>query len=244
MKYLLSVLIIVISINRIYGQIKLQSYLDIGENNVSEGVFIKNAYTGSYQYQKYHIEAGIQFDLKSHNPNTLTGIDIIGSREFSVKDFTFDIQGFLIVNRFSDILHETDWGLKFDTKKFKHFLFALGADFKTYKINSAVWGEYKINRSNCTLYEHYTLLYVITAYLKPQKNNWNVGLSCTNVDYYIIEQATNPVFNLQMIYKPKPNLTLFLESWYRQAGILNMSANYFGHFFRGGIRWSAYKPRY
>lgn len=233
-----------ISVNGTNGQVKLQSYLDIGEDNASEGVFIKNVYRGSYQYQKYNIEAGIQFDLQSNCPNIITGIDIIGSKEFSIKDFPFDIKGFFIKNRFSDILNETDWGFRIGTRKFEHFLFELGTDFKTYKISSAAGDEYNINKSNRSLHEHFTLLYLITAYLKPQNNDWNVGLSCTNVDYYIINQATNPVFNLQMIYNPKPNLTLFLESWYVQAGILNMSANYFGYFFRGGIRWAAYKLRY
>jgi len=225
------------SVKGINAQIKLQSYIDIGENNVSEGVFIKNVYRSSYQYQKYNVEAGMQFDLQSNNPNTLTGFDIIGSREFSIKDFPFDVKGFFILNRFSDLLYETNWGVRIETRKLGHFLFELGTNFKTYTINSAAREEYNINKSDSKLRENFNLMYMITAYLKPHNNDWNVGLSFTNVDYYIINQSTNPVFNLQMTYKLKSNLTLYLDTWYKQAGIFNINANYFGYFFRGGIKW-------
>jgi len=236
-KYLIPIFIILVSVNGINAQIELHSYIDIGENNVSEGIFIKNAYRGSYQYQKYDIEAGLQFDLKSNNPNIPTGIDIIGLREFSVKDFPFNIKGIFILNRFSDLLYETNWGVRVETRKYEHFLFELGTNFKTYTINSAAREEYNINKSDSKLHENFNLVYVLTAYFKPHDNGWNVGLSCTNIDYYIINQSTNPVFNLQMRYKLKSNTTLYLESWYKQAGIFNIYANYFGYFFRGGIKW-------
>mgnify|MGYP005990828695 FL=1 len=87
LKYLLSILIILIVVNSTNAQLELESFIDTGENNVSEGAFIKNAYRGNYQYKKYNIETGIQFDLMSSNPNTLTGVDIIGSRKFLIKKF-------------------------------------------------------------------------------------------------------------------------------------------------------------
>jgi hypothetical protein len=226
-----------VSIKGTDAQIKIQTYIDIGKNNVSEGVFIKNAYRISYQYQKYNVEAGIQFDLYSNNPNTITGIDITGSREFSIKDFSFDVQGFYILNRFSDLLYGTNWGLMIETRSLRHFLFELGTNFKTYTVTAAAREDYDINRPDSKLHENFNLMYVITAYLKPHNNDWNVGLSCTNVDHYIINQSTNPVFNLQMTYKLKPNLTLNFETWYKQAGIFNINANHFGYFFRGGIKW-------
>lgn len=216
----------------------LESYIDIGESNVSEGIFIKNAYRGGYDYYKYYVEAGIQFDLKSNNPNTITGLDITGSREFSVRDFPLDVKGFFMLNRFSDLFYETNWGLKTETKKFEHFLFVLGTNFKTYSINSDAREEYNLEKSDSKQRENFNLLYMITAWLKPQNNHWNVGLSCTNIDYYIINQSTNPVFNLKVNYKMKSDINLYMEAWYKQAGIFNINANYFGYFFRGGLRWN------
>jgi hypothetical protein len=40
-----------------------------------------------------------------------------------------------------------------------------------------------------------------------------------------------------MKYKPKSNLTLYLDTWYKQSGVFNINANYFGYFFRGGVKW-------
>lgn len=226
-----------IVIFEIRAQVQLESYFDVGSNNVSEGVFIKNIYRGNYQYQKYSIESGLQFDWFSNNPNTLTGVDIIGSREFLVNNFTFDAKGFFMLNRFSDIAHETNWGVKLETKILDHFVCALGTNFKSYKINSNARDEYNIGKSNSTLNENFNLLYLLSAYLKPHTHKWNIGVSITNIDYYIINQSTNPVFNLQGNYNVKPQLNLFMEAWYKQAGILNINANYFGYFFRGGVKW-------
>jgi hypothetical protein len=237
MKYFLSVLLILTSFN-VFAQETVQAHIDIGENSVSEGGYIKNAYRCSYQYHKYKIEGGIQIDLLSNNPNTLTGLDIIASREFLINNFPLELKGFFVLNRFSDLMHETNWGLRIASKKFNHLLLELGTNFRTYSINSSARQEYNINKTHGNLSENFNLMYAITAYLKPQYHNWNIGLSITNVDYYVINQSTNPVFNMQAMYKLKPNLMLNIGAWYKQAGIFNINVNYFGYFIRGGIIWT------
>lgn len=228
---------LIIVVHNMDAQLKLESFIDIGENNVSEGVYIKNAYRGNFQYKKYNIEAGIQFDIKSRNPNTLTGIDVIGSRKFLIKNFPFDVKGFFMLNRFSDILYETNYGLRLKTNKLKNVLLEIGTNFKTYSINAAARKEYNIDKSNSKLNENFILMYLVSVYLKSHDSDWNVGFSFTNFDYYTIDQLTNPVINLQMSYKLKPNLTLHLDSWYRRSGIFNISANHFGYFFRTSLKW-------
>lgn len=237
LKYFLSASILLTSLYGVNAQIKLHTFIDIGENNASDRIFIKNVYRSSYGFHKFSFEAGMQFDLISNNPNAITGLDFICSREFKIKYFPFDVIGSFMLNRFSDLLHETNWGIRMETRKFEHFLFVLGTNFKSYTLNSAARIEYNINKSNITQSENFGMTYVITAFLKPNNNDWNVGLSCTNIDYYIMNQPTNPVFNLQMNYTIKSNLILYVHSWYKQAGIFNISANYFGYFFRGGIVW-------
>ena len=198
---------------------------------------MKNAIRSGYQYRNYKIEAGIQLDYISNNPNTITGLDIIGSGEFNINKFPFDIKGFFMINRFSDLLYETNQGVLIETRKPEHFLIELGLNFKSYKINLDAREEFNINKSRSKLNENYNLMYLITAYLMPHTHDWNIGISLTNVDYYIINQSTNPVFNLQFNYKLKSNLAMNIDAWYKQAGILNINANYFGYFFRGGIKW-------
>ena len=224
-------------VNLINGQVELQTYIDIGENSVSEGVFVKNVFRGSFRYQTYEVEAGTQFDYKSNNPNFLSGVDIVGSKELTIRNFPLNVKGFFMLNRFSDLMYETNWGVGVETSNFDHFLFGVGSNFKTYAVNSSTIEEYNINEQDSKLRENFNLIYLATFYLKPPDNDWNVGLSCTNIDYYVINQSTNPVFNLLLSYKIKSNLTLQLDSWYKQAGVLNINANHFAYFFRGGISW-------
>jgi hypothetical protein len=237
MKYFLTVLAIITSFSEVFAQESIQAHLNIGENNVSEGIYIKNIYRSSYQYSKYKLDAGIQLDILSHNPNALTGFDLIGSREFLIKNFFFEVKGYFMLNRFSDLMHETNWGLRIATKNLKYFLFELGTNSRTYALNTSFIKEYNISKSNSKLNENFNLTYVFTAYLKPQDYSWNVGFSCTNVDYYVINQSTNPVFKMQILHKLRSNLLLNFSVWYKQAGIFNINANYFGYFFRGGITW-------
>lgn len=215
----------------------VQTFIDVGANNVSEGAFVKNFYRGSYQFQRYTIEAGLQFDLHSNNPNTLTGFDIVGSRDFLIKKFPLDVKAFFMLNRFSETMHETNWGFFGETRKVNHFLFGVGTNFKNYKVNKAARETYNISKEDSKLSENFNFIYVVTAFLKPHTSNWNVGVSITNVDYYVINQSTNPLLNIQSYYKTNSNFTFYVAAWYKQAGVMNINANYFGHFFRGGIKW-------
>lgn len=230
-------IILSISIIDISAQVELQSYFDIGETNVSKGIYIKNIYRGSYAFDAYKIESGFQFDLKSSSPNVLSAFDIFASRSIAIKKIPFDIKGFFLLNRFSDILYETNWGLRMSTKHVNHFFFELGTSFKTYSINSNALEAYDIDKNNKSIHENFNLNYNITGYLKPHDYDWNIGLSITNVDYFLINQSTNPMIKLISDYKLNSKFSIFLESWYKQAGVFNISANHFGYFFRTGVLW-------
>lgn len=235
--YIYFIVVILNSANEINAQLTLHSYIDIGENNVSEGVFFKNAYRGRYQYHKFNFEAGMQFDLISTNPNTFSGVDIIASRSVTIQQRPLTIKGYYMINRFSDLLYESNWGIRMETRQPKHFIIELGTNFKTYALNQEGRKLYNTSEEDSRLSENFNLLYGLSAFLKPHTNDWNLSLSCTNIDYYVINQSTNPVFKLQTTYKIKSDLTVYLDAWYKQAGIFNISAHYFGYFFRGGVSW-------
>ena len=181
-------------------------------NNASDGIFVKNGYRGSFLINKFMVETGMQFDYLSNNPNTFTGFDFLGTSKFAIKEFPVSAKGFFMLNRFSDILYETNWGVRFETGKLKHFRFEFGTNFKTYTINRASRTTYNIVRFNKKQQENFNIVYGVTAYLKP-------------------------IFNLQTSFNVKSDLTLYMESWYKQAGIFNINANYFGYFFRVGVKW-------
>jgi len=237
LKYLASIIFMLAAWTGANAQAALQTYLDIGKSQVSEGVFIKNVHRGNYKVDRFCFEAGMQFDLLSSNPNVLTGFDLIGSGEFLMKEFPFEVSLFFMLNRFSDLDYGTDWGIRIETRKFEHFFLVLGTNFKTYAINATAREDFGIKRSESKLRENFNLIYILTVYAKPYQNHWNIGLSCTNVDYYVINQSTNPVFHLQLRYTLLSGITLYLDSWLQQAGIFNIYAGHFGYFFRTGVVW-------
>ena len=219
------------------AQATVQTYIDIGENNVSEGTFIKNACQVDYVFNRFILAAATQFDINGNAAHVFSGLHLSASRFLQIKTFPIEIKGYYILNRFSELMHETDWGAKLNTRKLPHFLFETGINFRTYAINSNARNDYQVDKTNSKLHENYNLIYRISAYLKPYPNQWNLALSVTNTDHFLVNQPTNPIFNLQGLYRIQPRLLLYFESWYESAGVFNISTNYFGYYFRTGIQW-------
>lgn len=210
-------------------------HFDTGENNVSNGLFIKTAGFGAYRSGKTKITGGCQFDLKSINANILSGSAITVAREFSIKGFPFEIKGFNVYNKYSELLYDLNWGILINIKR-NHFTYQIGTDFRTYGYTKHAIKEYGIESQN-KIHENWNLIYLVGYNLKPLDFKWNVGLLLTDIDYFIIEQETNPMFNLHARYKVAPPVTLYFESWYKSSGALNLSVNYFGFFIRTGVIW-------
>jgi len=233
-KHILFIFCFFVSLN-INSQIKVFGFSDIGENNVSNGLFLKTSGFGSYQFNKFTIKAGAQIDIISQSSNHLTGSLFSFSRKFTIKNFAFDVAAFYTYNPYSELIHETNWGLVLE-KNTKHFIIKAGTNFRTYKITNKAIDLYNIE-GNTKIHENWNIMYLLQYNLKPSDNNWNVGVSITNIDYFVINQETNPVFFLQGKYKFKAPLSLFIETWYKSAGSFNISVNYFGYFIRTGLVW-------
>lgn len=233
--YILLSLLFVSAIN-MFPQARVSGYIDMGQNNVSNGLFIKTAGLAQYQLGKYRLGAGFQFDLKSPNENFFSGLNLNASREFMIKNFPLEVLGFYTLTPFSDISRETNWGLILNIRP-KHFIIRIGTNFKTYAINKEAINKYEID-TDSKIKENWNLMYSFSYYLKSFDNLWNVGISMTNFDHFIINQETNPIFNLNAWYKPNIPLKLFIETWYKSSGAFNLSVNYFGFFVRTGIVWN------
>lgn len=210
-------------------------HIDVGENNVSDGLFVKSSGFGAYQFGKTKVVGGCQFDLKSSSVNIFTGSTIKVAREFSIEEFPFEIQRLLMYNPFSKLVHESNWGLLAKIQR-KHFTYKLGTNFRTYQVTKKAINNYNIE-SNKKIHEYWNLMYLLRYNIKPNDYNWNIGISLTNIDHFTINQETNPFFYLHGKYKVTVPLTIYVESWYKSAGAFNISVNYFGFFFRTGLLW-------
>jgi hypothetical protein len=163
LKHVIAAIMLVIAARSISAEVAIHSFVDLGQNNASEEVFVKNVYRVSYRYNQFNITGGLQFDLKSINPNTLTGFNLIGAGDISIKGFPLKVKGFFMLNRFSDILYETNWGARLETKKYDHFIFDIGIYNRTYVINSTTREEYNIDKSDSKLREYFNFTYLISA---------------------------------------------------------------------------------
>jgi len=219
------------------AQSGLSVYTDLGRNNVSQGIFIKSATIGYYKVGKVKMETGFQINLKDSKKNGISGYGIILSRKLIIKGIPFELKGFFVRTTPSAILCETNWGPLLKLRH-NHFGIEVGTNFRTYSINDQAISEYKVDKNASKVHEVYNLMYSFSYYLKPTDESWNVGLSVTNIDHFIINQETNPVFNLYGIYKLNSPVCFFVQTCYKYAGVTNLELNHFGFFVRTGILWN------
>jgi hypothetical protein len=234
-RYIILIFSVFVSIEA-SSQKQLSACFDMGENNVSDGLFAKSLVRGSYEISKNKLEGGVQFELKSSNDFFLSGIYLKYSHSFTIKKFPFDVQGFYIHNGFSGMLFESDKGLLVDIKR-KHFSYKIGTNFRTYGFTKSAIKEYGLS-SNTKTHENWNVMYQLCYDLKLAEHKWNAGLTLTNIDNFLINQETNPFCNLHGHYKLSEPLTLFAELWYKSSGNFNLNVNYFGFFIRAGILWN------
>ncbi|MDT8400624.1 MAG: hypothetical protein RQ743_02925 [Bacteroidales bacterium] len=218
------------------AQPSLSIYLESGENNVSEGLFIRTAAFGEYRFGKNSLRGGLQLDLKGPGTKFLTGASINLAREFSIREFPFEIHALYSHNRFSELLYEYNLGVVCKVN-IRNLTFRLGNNFRTYGLTKYAVREYAVDSDN-KIHENFNLMYLVAYHLNPAEHYWNVSLSVTNIDHFIIEQETNPVLFLRGEYNISSPLTVFAELWYKTAGSFNLSINYFGFFFRTGLIWN------
>lgn len=211
-------------------------YTDVGKTNVSNGPYIKSATLGHYKVGKNTLETGFQLDLKSYNKNVFSGYLINASRIIPIKRIPISLHVFYVNELFSEILKETNWGVYLQMRH-KRFDMVFGSNFRTYCFRKKAVDEFEIEKSATRLHEKFNIMYSFSYFLKPTDELWNIGLSITDMDYFIINQETNPMYNLQGIYKFNTSFCLYAQAWYKSAGVLNMSSNYFGFFFRTGLIW-------
>ena len=219
------------------AQSGLNIYNDLGENNVSQGLYDKSAALGFIQSGNNNLETGFQIDMNKSNKTAFSGYIINASRDFSIKGIPLELHGFWSITDFSRIMYETNWGVLLQMRR-NHFEMAIGTNFRTYSFSRKAVKDYEIEKNNANLHEAYNIMYSFSYNLKPIVSLWNVGLSVTDIDYFIINQDTNPILNLYGSYKLSSHLGLYAEASYKMAGASNMAVNYFGFFLRTGISWN------
>lgn len=226
---------IMISINSV-AQPGLTIYTDVGSNNVSHGLSIKSAALAHLIYGKYRIETGIQYNIRDNSKNNFSGYEINASRDFLINHFPFRVKGFCIWTSPSDILRAANLGALLQMRH-NRFEMLIGTNIDKYYYSKQAVKKYEIDKSAEKIHEVFNMMYSFTYNLKRTDENWNAGLTLTNIDHFLISQETNPLINLHVIFQAAPRIRFFTEAWYKCAGITNMELNHFGYNINAGLIW-------
>ena len=217
------------------SQIQLTAYSDVGHSNISDGVYLKTAADISYKYRRFELQSGFQNDLISNNTTLFSGFKLNVSHFFRFKQKDYSAKLFFISTTLSDFILETNYGILLSTEK-EHFNFKIGTGFKNIGFTKNAIAETGIN-SNGSVLEIFNPLYHFSYTINKPAKAWNIGIGVTNIDQYIVNQATNPMTTVFGHYKLNESVRLTAEVWYKTAGAFNLHVNYFGLFFRPGIIW-------
>ena len=233
----LFILLLITGRINVEAQPVLTIYSDASRNTVSDGLFFRSAFLGNYGLGNYQLKAALQTNLINGNNIMLSGYRFDGLREFKLKNILLELNGFGLWTANTSILQETNIGCLMAMKT-KHFDVRFGTNFRTYSFRKEAIEKYAIENAATKIHENFNLMYSFGYNLKPSNHKWNAGLTFTNIDYFMINQETNPYVNLKGFFKVSSPVRLFAEVWYKTAGAINRSSNYFGFIMRGGIVWN------
>jgi hypothetical protein len=219
------------------AQPSLFVYAETGKNNVSPCYYLKSAFLPRYDFGANSIGGGVLTNIFNYNKPFIAGFSANVSRKFILKRSRLETRFFWITNIASELLHENTVGV--DIKiRWRHFEMTVGPDFNSYKFSHKAINEYDIEDEAISLHEAVNILYSFRYNLKPAGNRWNISLAVTDMDYFMINQETNPILNLNGYYNVSHHLRVHLETNYKCAGFTNIAIGYFGFTLKTGAIWN------
>jgi hypothetical protein len=218
------------------AQHSLDGYLDLGKNQLSEGLYSQISNIGCFEKTKWGIQAGYQLGLVQPQDVIFNSWYMNPYGKIKIGNILLDIGGEYLWTAISHDLRETNWIVSARTT-LNHWQLCFGTSFRTYRLSRKAANDvYQFDSEN-RITEKWNMMYHATYVLKPYENRWNLSASFTNYDNFIIEQENNPMFNLRFDYKISTPLSLYSELWYKQAGLMVIRVTYYGMFLRLGVSW-------
>jgi hypothetical protein len=212
-------------------------YTELGQNNISQGLYLKSADLGSYKFGNNFLSAGIQTDLNKIYKISLSGYTINASRYLTLQKMLLEWQGFFTMTDLSEILHQTNWGFLLKMRR-SHFEMEIGSNFKTYSFSEQARKEYKIMSDAVSIKETFNIIYSFRYNVKPSDNKWNLGWAITDIDYFQYNQETNPIFKLDSYLRFSNKISINADLAYELAGFTNLAFGSFGLTLKTGLIWN------
>lgn len=238
MNRVLSALLVIFyftSAQEVNSQFLVNGHFDLGNSNLSDGIFLHLSGLGSYDDQYWGAKAGCQVGLVQPQNVFLNSWFLSSYGNIPAGDLKIVLGGEYLWASFSPDLREINWIL-FAGTTLRHWQFDLGNNSRIYRLSDKATEE-NSGGGEGRITEPWNLMYSVKYAVKPFGNKWNLMFTLTNHDIFIIQQETNPMINTGFEYNITRPLQLFSELWYKSAGFLNDQVNYFSTYIRIGIRW-------
>ncbi|MBN2614745.1 MAG: hypothetical protein JXR71_03555 [Bacteroidales bacterium] len=219
------------------GQIAFSDYYTFGSNAVSEGLYFQDNILARYAYGKFSLGAGVQLTAGYSDQQLLSGLLLEGTTTLFADRFPVVVSLLFLRRPYSRLLSENNFSLTVQ-HRWKHLELILGNNIRIWRLSRNEMRQLGMSgATDLGITEYRNLVYRLTWYLKPIGSVWNLSLSLTDFDDFLIQRGTNPMLAFGFEKVLQPDLELFSQLWYQGAGMFNLQADYFGFYFKTGIRW-------
>lgn len=234
--FLLVSILFLFSIADIKAQFQVEGLFDLGNNNLSSGLYVQFSNTGNFEKEFWGAQTGYQLGLIQ--PQNVFFNSWYGSSygKIPIGKINLVLGGEYLWTAFSHDLREINW-IVFARTTLKHWKFGLGNNSRIYRFSTKASNNNQDIDTENKITEGWNFMYNMQYMLKPDGNKWNLMAAVTNYDIFLIQQETNPMVNVRFEYSLSEPLRLYSELWYKSSGFLNDQVNYFATYLRIGIQW-------
>jgi len=210
---------------------------DLGKNQLAEGVFYRPSAMTSYGHGNYFASTGFQWTFSQADRQVFSAWQTSFGMLYMPKEYPFYFSLFSLINPYSDLSREVNVGFILSHQR-EHLLFRIGNASRIYALKkSAISSRGITPEASRRIVEYRNFTYQLLAYLNNKDKSWNLGAGISNIDNFRVQQETNPMLLLSAYTRIITGLSINLDFWYQGAGMLNLSADYFGYYGRIGIIW-------
>jgi hypothetical protein len=239
MKKILLLSLFVLSTTGAYSQYAHSGIFDVGSSTISSGAYFRPATLSTYQYNFLHGSAGLQWTFSGAERSEFSALSLSAGADLNFKGIPFTADLLFRVNPYSALTKETNLGFLLSHNR-QHIDIHLGYHMRSYTLKRS---SEEVNDlapdADLAIREYRNFIYRGRIHLNEAGEQWDIGLSVTNYDHFIIQQETNPLFSLDAFYKIYPSLKINTAIFYQGSGMLNLHPNHYGFYYRIGITWQA-----
>lgn len=211
---------------------------DIGTDQLSGGIYVKPAAHASFFKADYAASMGVQWTFSQAERKVFSGWQAAAGKEFQVREFPLSVSLITIINPYSDLVREMNFGFLLGHYR-DHLFVRLGNASRIYALKKKAYAPAGGDTDpSFSIIEYRNFIYQMVAYLHPMEKSWNMGAGISNLDNFRVQQETNPMFVITGYSRIQPGLNINADLWFQGAGMSNLSADFYGFYGRIGLTWT------